>query len=219
MSGARQQILLRIRTALNDVSAIEQPADVPVPREYLTRPVQTKHELLERFEHRLRDYGAGYRHVSAAEIAGGVATACAELSLRTLVIPPGLPAEWRPNGVELVEDHSLSTEAIDQLDGALTGCAAAIAETGTLLLDSRGASGRRVITLVPDHHICVVNLEQLVGSVPEALSRVSQSVIEHRSPVTLISGPSATSDIELTRVVGVHGPRHLSVVIVDGEPS
>ena len=95
----------------------------------------------------------------------------------------------------------------------MTGCAAAIAQTGTLVLDGRGASGRRAITLVPDHHICVVRAEQIVGLVPEAFARVADAVRGERAPITLVSGPSATSDIELIRVEGVHGPRHLTVMI------
>ena len=94
--------------------------------------------------------------------------------------------------------------------------AAAIAETGTLILDGQGVSGRRAITLIPDHHICIVEAHQIAGLVPEAIARVSGSVSDQRLPITLVSGPSATSDIELSRVEGVHGPRHLLVLIADG---
>jgi len=107
----------------------------------------------------------------------------------------------------------LPAAELDRIDAALTGCAAAVAQTGTLVLDGRGASGRRAITLVPDHHICIVREEQIVGLVPEAIERVAGAVREHRAPITLVSGPSATSDIELTRVEGVHGPRNLIVLI------
>ncbi len=107
----------------------------------------------------------------------------------------------------------LSAAELDEIDGALTGCAVAIAQTGTLVLDGREASGRRAITLVPDHHICLVRTEQIVGLVPEAIARVADGVRGQRIPITLVSGPSATSDIELTRVEGVHGPRHLTIMI------
>ena len=133
------------------------------------------------------------------------------------MIPPDLPAGWRPDGVALRVDHGLSTAELDEVDGVLSGCAAAIAETGTLVLDGLGASGRRAITLVPDHHICVVRVDQVVAIVPEGVARIAPSVLEHRSPITFVSGPSATSDIELNRVEGVHGPRHLHVLIVSDD--
>ena len=113
----------------------------------------------------------------------------------------------------MIEDHLLSAAQLDSVDGAITGCAAAIAETGTILLDGRGASGRRAVTLVPDHHICIVTEDQIVGIVPEGIARVADAASERRLPITLISGPSATSDIELERVEGVHGPRNLVVLI------
>jgi L-lactate dehydrogenase complex protein LldG len=153
--------------------------------------------------------------VKRGQIAHAVEEAAAEMDLRRLVVPSALPAQWRPSsGVQVVEDRGLSAAELDAIDGAVTGCAVAIAETGTLILDGQGTSGRRVTTLVPDHHICVVLEDQVVGLVPEAIERLGPSVREHGVPVTLVSGPSATSDIELTRVEGVHGPRHLLVLIV-----
>ena len=173
--------------------------------------------LVARFEERLRDYGATCDRTVSSDLAGAVTGVCAELGLHSLVIPPDLPAGWRPDGVALREDHGLSTAELDEVDGVLSGCAVAIAETGTLVLDGRGASGRRAITLVPDHHICVVTVDQVVAIVPEGIVRVAPSVLEHRSPITFVSGPSATSDIELNRVEGVHGPRHLHVLIVSDD--
>ena len=143
------------------------------------------------------EYRAEVRRVAPAELGRELAGECDRLGLRRVVVPPALPVEWRPDGVELLEDHGLSAAELDEIDGALTGCAAAIAETGTLVLDGRGASGRRAITLVPDHHICVVRAEQIVGLVPEAIARVADAVRGERAPITLVSGPSATSDIEL----------------------
>ena len=113
----------------------------------------------------------------------------------------------------MIEDEGLTAHQLDAIDGAVTGCAAAIAQTGTLVLDGRGVSGRRVLTLVPDHHICVVRAEQVVELVPEAIAALAGAVARDGVPVTLISGPSASSDIELSRVEGVHGPRHLLVII------
>jgi L-lactate dehydrogenase complex protein LldG len=132
-----------------------------------------------------------------------------------VVVPPGLPAHWRPDGVEVIEDHGLTAKQLDAIEGAITGCAVGIAETGTLVLDGQGASGRRVITLVPDHHICIVREDQVLGLVPEAIAAIAQSVTERGAPITLVSGPSASSDIELTRVEGVHGPRHLLILLLN----
>ena len=127
-----------------------------------------------------------------------------------LGVPPGLLEGWRPDGIELVEDHGLSARDLDALDGALTGCALAIAETGTIVLDGGERSGRRALTLVPDLHVCVVERAQVVATVPEAIRALDGG----RGPFTFVSGPSATSDIELDRVEGVHGPRRLEVLLV-----
>jgi L-lactate dehydrogenase complex protein LldG len=170
---------------------------------------------LERFAERLRDYHATVVHCPADAVAATVAGACADRGVRRLAIPPGLPQEWRPDGVALVEDHGLTAHELDGIDGAFTGCAAAIAETGTLILDGGATCGRRALTLVPDLHICVVRGEQLVALVPEGIAAVADAVIGEQRPITLVSGPSASSDIELTRVEGVHGPRQLLVVIAE----
>ncbi len=227
MSGAREEILGRIRTALRDVPAAERAADVSVARDYrrhgdqpapaLTdRDDQPASALTDRLVERLRDYHADVRRVALAEVGQAVADCCAELGLRRVVVPEALPRQWRPGGLDVFEDAGLDAAALDEVDAAVTGCAVAIAETGTLVLDGQGASGRRVITLVPDHHICIVTEDQVVGLVPEAIAALAPAVAERRVPVTLISGPSASSDIELKRVEGVHGPRHLIVLIARG---
>ncbi len=213
MSGAREEMLVRIRAALVDVPAAETGGDVEVPRDYRRSSGFTVEELVQRFTRRLGDYHAGVRRVAPANVRGAILEACAQMGLDRVVVPRELPAQWRPAELNIVEDDRLTTAQLDQIDGAITGCAAAIAETGTLVLDGQGVSGRRVITLVPDHHICIVTAQQLLGLVPEAIARLAPPVIERGVPVTLISGPSATSDIELERVEGVHGPRHLLVLI------
>lgn len=129
-----------------------------------------------------------------------------------VAVPPGLPAHWRPAGA--VEDDGLTPRDLDALDGVLTGCTAAVAETGTIVLTHGAGEGRRALTLVPDRHVCVVRESQIVELVPEALARIAPLVAHERRPVTLVSGPSATSDIELSRVEGVHGPRTLVVLVV-----
>ncbi|MBV9819889.1 MAG: LUD domain-containing protein [Solirubrobacterales bacterium] len=215
MSGAREEILARIASALSDVPAGEVLP--PVGRDYRRGDARPRPELVALLAQRLGDYGAVVRRVHAAEVSRAVERECERLGLRRLVGPPGLPTPWRPASVELVADDGLSARALDAIDGALTGCATAIAETGTLVLDGGPLSGRRLLTLVPDHHICVVGAEQVVGQVPEAIAQVASAVRERRAPVTLISGASATSDIELSRVEGVHGPRHLVVLVVDDD--
>ncbi|MGO9961766.1 MAG: LutC/YkgG family protein [Solirubrobacteraceae bacterium] len=214
MSTARDEILRRIRAALTDVPAGESASEVVVARGYRRRGDSDPADVLELLAERLVDYHADVRRVPAAGVGAAVGEACRRLGLRRVVVPAALPAPWRPDGVELIEDHGLTARELDGLDGAITGCASAIAQTGTLVLDGEGTCGRRILTLVPDHHICVVRASQVVELVPEAIAALAPAVTERRAPVTLISGPSATSDIELSRVEGVHGPRHLLVLIV-----
>jgi L-lactate dehydrogenase complex protein LldG len=214
VSDARASVLARIRDALHDVPRGERPDDVPVAREYSRAGRRSRAEVLELFEERVRDYHAAVRRVSASDVGRAVAEACREMGLRRVAVPAGLLGAWRPPAeIDVVADDGLTARDLDAIDGALTGCAVAIAETGTVVLDGQEASGRRLLTLVPDNHICVVTAEQVVESVPEAFSNLAPAVREHRRPITLVSGPSASSDIELTRVEGVHGPRNLLVLI------
>jgi L-lactate dehydrogenase complex protein LldG len=152
----------------------------------------------------------------AGTVASVVADVLARHGAGSIAVPAGLPAEWVPAGVEVVrDDPPLDVRALDRAGGALTGAALGIAETGTLVLDGAPACGRRALTLVPDLHVCVVRAGDLVADVPEAFARLAGAVRAGR-PLTLVSGPSATSDIELERVEGVHGPRRLEVVLVTG---
>jgi L-lactate dehydrogenase complex protein LldG len=201
VSAARDEVLARVRAALRDV-----PADEPVePPGY--DPPATDFDPLQRFAERVADYRATVRE--ADDLAQTIARVCGEQGANRVGVPPALPAEWRPPGVELVDDRGLSPQELDALDGALTGCALAIAETGTFVLDGGERSGRRALTLVPDLHICVVERSQVVATVPDAIRALEGA----RGPFTFVSGPSATSDIELDRVEGVHGPRRLEVLI------
>ena len=135
-----------------------------------------------------------------------------------IVIPPALPLDWRPDGLALVEDHGLGPAELDRMDGVLTGCALAIAETGTIVLAAGPREGRRALTLVPDLHVCVLAEGDIVELVPEATDRLGDLLVRQHRPLTLVSGPSATSDIELSRVEGVHGPRRLVVVVLQEQP-
>ncbi len=215
MTGAREEILGRIRASLRDVPDAERPQDVAVAREYGRDWLQSADALVSRFLERVVDYGAGVRRVARTDVTDAVTDICRDLGLRRVVVPVELPDAWRPRAVEVLEDEHLTAAELDAIDGAITGCAGAIAETGTLVLDGQGHSGRRVVTLVPDHHVCIVGADQVRGSVPEAIAALAASVAEKGVPVTLVSGPSASSDIELSRVEGMHGPRNLVVVIVE----
>jgi L-lactate dehydrogenase complex protein LldG len=169
--------------------------------------------LVGLFAERVADYRAEVRRVERARLSDAVARSCRELGLRRLVVPAGAPPEWRVADAAVFAERWVNDRELDGVDGVISGCAVAIAETGTILLDGGPRCGRRAITLVPDHHICIVEAEQIVALVPEAFARLEPAVRERRAPITLISGPSATSDIELNRVEGVHGPRHLVVLV------
>ncbi|MFF4777383.1 lactate utilization protein C [Microtetraspora fusca] len=211
--NARDQILARIR------GAVAGAPDVEVPRDYrgATGPGAGTAEPrpIDLLAERLRDYRAIVHVVPEAEIASVVREALARRDAARLVVPDGLPPAWlRPREAEALpyetvgDDPELSADDLDRVDGVITGCAVAIAETGTIVLDAGTRQGRRALTLLPDYHLCVVRADQVVAGVPDAVARLAPE-----RPLTWISGPSATSDIELDRVEGVHGPRTLEVVI------
>lgn len=207
MSDARTEILSRVRAG-------RPAAAAPVPRDY--RRDVPGIDVVEVLVDRLADYRAGVHRADSASLAdvlGGLLAASS-----TVVVPPGLPESWLAGPIgrdpgAVVRDSAAEPISIGTLDGpgvtVVTGAAVAIAVTGTLILDAGPDQGRRVLSLVPDHHVCVVWTDQIAGGVPAALSRLTDPT----RPLTLISGPSATSDIELNRVEGVHGPRRLDVVI------
>jgi L-lactate dehydrogenase complex protein LldG len=203
LTGARDDVLARVRAALADVPRDE----APVAPAY-EPPGPSGVDPVGHFVDRVSDYRATVRETR--DVPATVAQVCAEHAARRIGVPRGLPAEWRPDDVELVIDDGLSARELDALDGALTGCALAIAETGTIVLDGGERSGRRALTLVPDLYLCIVERARVVSTVPEAFRALEGA----RGPFTLVSGPSATSDIELDRVEGVHGPRRLEVLLV-----
>ncbi len=190
--SARDAVLSAVRAALGPSPAVPE-----VRREY--RVAGSLAAGVDLFAERVAEYRATVHRVRAAELPAKLA----ELARGRTGIPPGFPFEGG------IEDHGLSVAELDALDTVITGCALAIADTGTIVIDSGAASGRRALTLVPDHHVCVVREDQVVASVPDAIAE-----LDPRAPLTFVSGPSATSDIELDRVEGVHGPRELDVVIV-----
>ncbi len=214
MSDARSEMLKRIRGALRDVPQGERPGQIVVERRYRMAGATSQEQRIAHFVERVREYKARVRVVVAAELPGVIADACAARGVRRLLAPADLPHDWLPSGVAAVRDAGLSYAEIDASDGVVTGCALGIAQTGTIVLDGGPRQGRRVLTLLPDYHLCVVLADQIVGLVPEAIARLAPAVREQQRPLTFISGPSATSDIELNRVEGVHGPRTLEVIVV-----
>ena len=200
MNAARAEVLDRIRRALAD-----QPRPAPVTRDY--RAASPEVADLDRFVDRLVDYRAQVRRCAPDAVADELSTL---LAGRSVVVPAGFPPDWsdRLDGC-LGDQPELSAADLDQIDSVLTTCAVAIAETGTIVLDAGPGQGRRALTLVPDHHVIVVRAEQVVATVPDAIAALNPV-----RPLTWISGPSATSDIELQRVEGVHGPRRLVIVLV-----
>lgn len=206
---AREDILSRIRSALQD-----SPEAPQIPREYRAASGMDTDELIDLLVDRLVDYKAQVAVVPESDVAATIASLLE--GARSYVVPEGLDGGWLAG----LDDNAgsrrrvdspaepLSVTDLDGTDAVVTGSAVAVAETGTIILDGSANQGRRAISLVPDHHICVVKAADIAGILPEALRR-----IDGTRPITMISGPSATSDIELERVEGVHGPRRLDVII------
>jgi L-lactate dehydrogenase complex protein LldG len=231
--SGRDEVLARIRranAAATSQASTREPSTAPgtaaigegpgaaAGPSFRTHGERDTAALLDLLAGRLVDYRAIVRRATAGGLADEVAAALTERGARRVVVPAGLdragPDLAGPSlaaGVEVVTDDGLDAAALDACDGAVTGAAVAIAETGTIVLDGGPDQGRRAITLVPDYHLCIVRAEQVVELVPEAVARLSGRAT---APLTWISGPSATSDIELERVEGVHGPRTLEVILV-----
>jgi len=203
---AREEVLARIRTALGDGGGAPDEA----PRAYRTSAGLGRPTLISLLTERLHDYGTSVRRCAPDEVPAAVRQALADRGARRVVLPAGLDltGPGGPDSITLIGDDDLSPAALDAADGVVTTAAVAIAETGTIVLDGGPGQGRRALSLIPDYHLCIVRTGQIVGIVPEALGR-----LDPRRPQTWISGPSATSDIELDRVQGVHGPRTLEVIL------
>jgi L-lactate dehydrogenase complex protein LldG len=206
MTAAREEVLGRIRSAL--ATGVDVPS---VPREYRQAGAPAA-DIVDLFCRRAADYLATVTPVAPDRLEAALAEACARRGTRSIVTAPGAP--WRVAELAMVADSAgVPATELDGYDAALTGCALAIAETGTVVLDGAAASGRRALTLVPDHHLCVVDAAQIVSGVPDAIGALAPAAEEGR-PITFVSGPSATSDVELERVEGVHGPRLLDIFVV-----
>lgn len=198
MTTARDEVLHRIRSAVGSAQRLPE-----LRRSY--RVADAAVSSIGLLVERLQDYRAVVHQVDAHELA----RVLTRVARGRVVVPAGVPAEW-VIGIDVVRDSPpLSAAQLDRVDAVLTPCVLAIAETGTVVLDGGPGQGRRALTLVPDHHVLVIRAEQVVATVPQAIAR-----LDPRRSQTWISGPSATSDIELERVEGVHGPRRLEVVLV-----
>jgi L-lactate dehydrogenase complex protein LldG len=207
--SSRDRVLERIRKANLRAAAPQQP----IPRDYDCSTSQTADKTLALFEERLSDYDARIFPVRREEIAAKAAEILNASHRRRIAVPAGLPAAWQTAGVEWIIDGTadleLSFDVLNTVDGVMTAATVGVAVSGSIVLQHGPAEGRRVLTLLPDYHLCVVEAAQVVETLPEAFAR-----LDPIRPVTFISGPSATADIEMTRIKGVHGPRFLDVLLI-----
>jgi L-lactate dehydrogenase complex protein LldG len=212
-TAAREAILNKIRPANAKTQDAERSADyAALPRRYRRTSEERGRGGLFLFVERLHEYDASVYTASKADLRSVIGKVLEQRGKRRLAIPRELPAEWLPPGFEFVLADLLPAAEIDRLDGIVSGCTLGIALTGSLVLQSAAGQGPRALSLVPDYHLCVVFADQVVDTVPEAFDRLAQTAL---LPTTFISGPSATADIEMTRIKGVHGPRFLDVILVD----
>lgn len=213
MSSAKEEILAQIRRSLGTAAKDRGAEYAAISRGYIQGGQLDARTRVALFQERLQDYGAGVYRSPEPEIAETVARALRAREKTSVLIPEDLPAEWLPpTPFEFSREHASSYELLDRSEGVLTGCAAGIALTGTIVLQHSPSGGRRALTLVPDYHLCVVFAGQVVETVPEGIRALADPA---KGPLTTISGPSATADIEMTRIQGVHGPRTLDVILVE----
>jgi L-lactate dehydrogenase complex protein LldG len=200
--SAREEVLARVRDAIASATG----AAPQVPREYRART----EDGVDTFVDRLRHYGAHAQRVPEDKLDEAVRATLRERGIARLVAPDGIPDAWLDGLEPLRDSPPLDPRALDGADGVITTCAVAIAQTGTIVLDGGEGMGRRALSLVPDHHLCIVRADQIVGCMPEAIPRLTPT-----RPLTFISGPSATVDIEMVVISGVHGPRRLEVIVAE----
>ncbi len=211
-NAARAAILSNIRfvTRMGIQAQTASEAWQTIPRSYRQKGNLDIPDRMDLFKDRLREYGAGVYPTPSSEVSQTVAAILRERSKKRMVAPKGIDPDWLPVGFTFVSDDALSYNDLDTCEGVLTGCTVAIATTGTLALCHRAGEGRRAMTLIPDYHLCIVECSAVVETVSEAMHFLETW---KKQPMTLISGPSATADIEMTRIQGVHGPRVLDVVL------
>jgi L-lactate dehydrogenase complex protein LldG len=208
--NARDEILARIQRSMAAVARASADAHAAIPRGYIREGTLNDEERLDLFEERLRDYGTDVHRCTLAQLPETIAAAMRSAGVSRIYAAESVPDRWLPaENVSFVRDDNASNEDLDHSEGVLTTCAVAIALTGTIVL-SHDRDGRRALTLIPDYHLCIVKASQVAETVPEAIRALDPPGL---SPITTISGPSATSDIEMTRIKGVHGPRRLAVIL------
>ena len=211
--SARAEVLRRIRASTGTTTLANARSQwSAIERTYRIKAARPREAILELLQDRLRDYDARVTRVSEADLARNVAAILNERAVRRMIVPAGLASDWLPDGLAFVVDEGLSAAEMDLVDGVMTEATVAIAETGTVVLQNVAGQGRRAITLVPDYHLCLVKIENVVETVPEGVRRLQGTAA---LATTFISGPSATADIEMTRIKGVHGPRFLDVILVN----
>ena len=211
--SSRRQILDRVREAAEVGAAQAEEASRPwsaLPRHYVRRGSSSSAACVELMLHRLREYDAETVECSPEELPAAIAAQLAASGRHAFVAPAGAPREWLADGFEWKIDRGLAAGEIELAEGVLTACFCGVAESGTIVLHHSSAEGRRVLSLLPDWHLCILRASQVVETLPEYFSRCP----EPPALVTWISGPSATADIEMTRIKGVHGPRFLNVILV-----
>jgi L-lactate dehydrogenase complex protein LldG len=212
VTGARDEILSRIRKSTAATNEAETEREwAGIQRSFRRTGTLTSQQRISLFCDRLHDYGAGVHESSREQLRTVISRVLAQRGKKTIIVPQAWPEDWMPVGTQAIREQALSYEALDQSEAVMTASTAAIAFTGTIVLRGGPLEGRRALSLIPDYHLCLVEADQIVELVPEALERLHAV---GAAPLTFISGPSATADIEMMRVQGVHGPRTLDVVIV-----
>ncbi len=218
MSDARFTVLDTIRRQLAadpdikpELAESPEAAYARIPRDYQRAAALDHEEILELFYDRLRDYDSELIFTDEAGIPAAIAQAMRDAGETLLLVPTGVPQSWLPTqGLGILRDEQLTTSALEQPRCVLTGCTVCVAMSGTIVLEHGAEQGRRAATLLPDHHLCIIRRDQVVETLAEALGRLTHLT----APITTIAGPSATSDIEMTRIRGVHGPRRLTAIIL-----
>jgi L-lactate dehydrogenase complex protein LldG len=207
---SKSPILARIRAANQRVSSDRAADWRSIPRDYLILGTLSLDDRVALFDERIRHYN-GTPFYSTGDIRTDIGNILSERRKGTVVVPPEFSQSWLPSGFSFISDDNLSKMQLDAAEGVLTTCTLAIALTGTIVLESSPQQGRRAAPLIPDYHLCVLRKDDIVELVPEAIKRLEP--VKHR-PLTFVSGPSATVDIEMTRVRGVHGPRTLDILLL-----
>jgi L-lactate dehydrogenase complex protein LldG len=215
-TDSRQRILAGIRKATTSTaSSAEQRATAyaALPRPYVHAGKRSRKQTLDLLVERLREYDAGVAETTPAGLVAAIAEQLAASGRHNFVVPPALPAEWLVPGYQFTADNGLAQDVIEKMDGVVTEAFCAVADSGTIVLHHSATEGRRILSLLPDFHLCILRSSQVVETLPEYFSRC----VQPPALATTISGPSATADIEMTRIKGVHGPRFLQVILVHDE--